>query len=105
MKAPWREEPPKLCIQITQTLDDYLNPEYVGETARKLWRNNSWNAGKQINKNYKLTPHKTNKQKAELRIQKLPTIEEEFKVYILPNDRALVGTSSFQLKTQKSHIL
>lgn len=67
--------------------------------------NKSWNAEKQTNKTYKLTPHKTNKQKAEQRIQKLPTVEEEFKVCIPPNDRALVSTSSFQLRTQKSHIL
>lgn len=38
MKEPWREEPPKLRIHITQTPGDYLNPEYVGETARSLWR-------------------------------------------------------------------
>ena len=64
--------------------------------------NNSWNAGKQIKPINEHNTKQTNKQKAEQRIQKLPTMVAEFKVCILPNEKALVSTSNFQLKTQRA---
>lgn len=63
MKEPWREEPPKLRIHITQTPGDYLTQNMWVRLQEAYGENSSWNAEKQTNKTYKLTPHKPNKQK------------------------------------------